>query len=227
MVSGNRRLILLVGYVLRFLKPFQIIKRAIDGGKIGKVLSIHAAVGKYLPDWRAPGDYRKNVSARRELGGGVVFELSHELDYVRWFAGEVKEVFASMERVSDLEIDVEDLAEINLRFENGALGHVHLDMLDRSGNRSCRIIGSEGTLTWESSPLQRVRFFSGKTKKWVDLFSSPIVDYNQMFLDELKYFFNCIRQKKQPFISGADGRRVLEIILAAKRSVKTRKAVSL
>ena len=226
-ICESRQRILMVGYVLRFSKSFQLIKKILDQKKLGKILSIHVSVGKYLPDWRPRSDYRQNVSARWELGGGVVNELSHELDYARWFVGEVKEVFASMGKVSDLETNVEDLAEINLRFTNGALGHVHLDMLDRAGHRSCRIIGTDGSLIWDAYPSHRIRFFSSKTNQWKDLFDSQLPDYNQMFEEELKYFFHCVRQRKNPSVNGAQGRRIVEIILAIKRSAKTKRAVLL
>ncbi len=71
--------VLMVGYNLRFHAALQAMHAAI--GRIGRVLSLRAEVGQYLPDWRPGKDYRTSVSAQWRLGGGVIFELSHELDY--------------------------------------------------------------------------------------------------------------------------------------------------
>jgi predicted dehydrogenase len=215
---GRKDLVLMVGYVLRFLEPFQCMRKAIAEGKIGRILSVHASVGRYLPDWRPGSDYRKNVSARRELGGGAVFELSHEIDYLRWMVGEVKEVNAFISKVSDFDIDVEDIAEINLRFDNKAVGHIHLDMVDRAMNRFCRIVGTEGTLTWDSNDSHRVRMYCGKDGLWRDLREAGPMDPNQMYISELTHFFECVRGNGRPAVTGEDGRRVVEIALAVKRS---------
>ncbi|MFH1441040.1 MAG: Gfo/Idh/MocA family oxidoreductase [Candidatus Omnitrophota bacterium] len=222
----QRKLILMVGYVLRFYKPLMIAKAFIEERKIGCVLSINSVVGRYLPDWRPGSDYKVNVSARSELGGGVIFELSHELDYVRWLVGEITEVSAIVDKISDFDIDVEDIAEINLRFKNGAFGHIHLDMLDRAVNRSCRIIGSDGTLVWDFNSERCLRFYNAKEKIWVDMcLSSP--DYNQAFIDELAYFFECILKKEEPLVNGREGQRIVEAVIAVKRSARIKKVIKI
>ena len=156
----QRNVVLAVGYDLRFEPSLIAVHDAVHSGRIGRVMGFRAEVGQYLPDWRPTADYRQTVSARKELGGGVLLELSHEFDYARWIVGEVAEVFAQATRVSDLEIDVEDLAEVVLRFSNGAVGSVHLDMVQASPTRTCRIIGTEGTLTWDSRQRARANLLS-------------------------------------------------------------------
>ena len=223
----KHKIIIMVGYVLRFFRPLQVIKQALKEGKIGKILSIQAAVGRYLPDWRPGMDYRKNVSAREDLGGGVVFELSHELDYVRWLVGEIKEVNAATGRVGNFKIDVEDMAEITIIFKNKALGHIHLDMLDRAMNRGCRILGTEGTIAWNwfADQSHLVNWYSAQTKVWTPLLPSTPIDYNEMFIEEIQHFFNCVKEKKQPAVSLADGKRIVALALAIKRSAKDGKKI--
>ncbi len=227
MECHKRKLVLMVGYVLRFLEPLKQMKLALQEGKIGRVLSIRASVGKYLPHWRPVADYRRSVSARRDLGGGVVFELSHELDYLRWLVGEIKEVQALVEKVSDFDIDVEDTAEINLRFENGAMGNIHLDMIDHAAQRLCRIIGSEGTLVWESTASQSVRLYESRTQRWCELWHQENFDLNQIYIDQLKHFLECIKNSTTPLTTAEDGRRIVEIALAAKRSSYEQRNISL
>ncbi len=223
----KRRLVMMVGYVLRFFEPLKLIKGIAEQGRIGRILSVSARVGRYLPDWRPGTDYRKNVSARKEMGGGVIFELSHELDYLRWLCGEVKEVHAVTSRVSNFSINVEDLAEITLVFKNKSVGHVHLDMLDRAMNRSCRVVGSNGTLVWDSSHGQYAGLFSPQENQWLDVMHTQTWDYNQMFVDEIRHFLNCVKKRTRPLVDLHDGLCALQIILAAKKSAKTGRAVRL
>jgi predicted dehydrogenase len=225
-VCHQRSSILMVGYNFRFYPPFQIMRQALVEDKIGRVLSIRAEAGQYLPDWRPGSDYRQGVSARSDLGGGVVLELSHELDYVRWLVGEVNSVNAQIGRLSSLEIDVDDTAEIILGFANGAIGSVHLDMTQRVPTRTCRIIGTEGTLIWDGTS-HRVQLYSAKTKSWADLFPVHEVDRNEMYIAELQHFMSCVREGTQPRVNGEDGKRVLEIALAAKQSSREQRVVHL
>ena len=223
----QRKLILMVGYVLRFFEPLQIIKKILEQSRIGRILSIRASVGQNLLNWRSEQRYQDSVSARKDLGGGVLLELSHELDYMRWLVGEVAEIRALASKVSDMEIDVEDIAEICLRFKDGILGSIHLDMIDYAANRSCRIIGSEGTVKWDSEDDDCVRLYSSKTDCWTDLRKPGTLDKNEMYIDELKHFFNCIAMNQKPLISGKEGRSVVKMIVAARCSAESGKAVLL
>jgi predicted dehydrogenase len=221
----ERQVALMVGYNFRFYEPLQEMRQALQAGRIGRVLSIRAEVGQYLPEWRPGVDYRRSVSARSELGGGVLLELSHEIDYVRWLVGEVSEVTARVGHVSDLETDVEDVAEIVLQFEEGAIGSIHLDMIQRTQTRTCRVIGSEGTLTWDGMTHQ-VSWYSSATRSWTDLRRAGTMGPNEMYLAELRHFLDCVGGRATPAVTGEDARRVLQIALAAKRSSIERRSVT-
>jgi predicted dehydrogenase len=221
----QRERVLMVGYNLRFNAALLAARQALAEGHIGRLLSLRAEVGQYLPEWRPSSDYRQTVSARRDLGGGVIFELSHELDYVRWLAGEVRAVSAVTGHLSDLEIDVEDTAEIILQFANGAVGSVHVDMVQRSMTRSCRFIGTQGTLIWDGIS-QEVRLYSGHTQTWTTLHAGS-AERNEMFLEELRHFLHCVTAREEPTVSGVDGWRVLQIALAAHEASRTQRTVNL
>ncbi len=225
-ICRERSLTLMVGYNLRFYRPLQIMRQALMDGQIGRAVSFRAEVGQYLPDWRPGTDYRQGVTARRDLGGGAVLELSHELDYARWFMGEVETLSAQIGKLSDLEIDVEDTAEIILKFRSGAIGNVHLDLIQRVPTRSCTIIGTEGTLIW-TWDTHCVKLFSSATNAWTDLHPASMIDRNEMYVIELMHFLDCVKDGCLPLVSGDDGRRVLEIALAAKRSAQEQRVVRL
>ena len=222
----RRNLVLMVGYNLRFYQPLQIMRQALIEGRIGRPLIINAEVGQYLPEWRPGHDYRQSVSAQRDLGGGAVLEVSHELDYARWLLGEVETVSAQIAHVSDLEIDVEDVADIILRFRSGAQGSIHLDMIRRPATRNCRVYGTKGTLIWDGITHQ-TQLFSSETNSWIDLHPATSIDRNDMYLAELRHFIECVRNNRSPLVGGEDGRRALQIALAAKHSSSEGRVIEL
>ncbi|HBH00786.1 MAG: hypothetical protein A2X36_02275 [Elusimicrobia bacterium GWA2_69_24] len=221
-----RALVLMVGYNLRFAHSLARLRAALADGAIGRVLALRAEVGQFLPDWRQGRDYRRSASAQRALGGGAVLEMSHELDYARWLLGEVTAVSARTARLGDLDVDVEDAAEITLEFASGALGNIHVDMLDRARTRGCRVVGTEGTLVWDGVE-HRTELFTASTGTWSELYSGVGEDRNAMYVAELEHFLGCVAAGRPAAITGADGKRVVEIALAAHRSAATRQVVSL
>jgi predicted dehydrogenase len=216
LLCQQQKLILMVGYNLRFNRPLMAAKSALDNGRIGRPVSVRVEVGQHLPDWRPEANYRHGVSAQRNLGGGVLLELSHELDYVRWLMGEVKAVQAQIDHLSDLEIDVEDIAEIGLRFADGTIGSVHLDMIQRPPMRMCRIVGTESVLEWDGI-ANCSRVYNVKSGGWQQL-AADTQDRNAMYVDEIRHLVTCIQGETTPIVTGEDGRRILEIIAAARES---------
>jgi predicted dehydrogenase len=81
---GRRRLRTLVGCNFRFHPAMQELKRLVREGIAGRLVSARVQFGQYLPDWHPWEDYRQSYSARREMGGGIVLDRVHELDYLRW-----------------------------------------------------------------------------------------------------------------------------------------------
>jgi predicted dehydrogenase len=222
----ERSLVLMTGYNFRFCRSLQALRQTVAEGRIGRVMSVRAEVGQFLPEWRPGSDYRQGVSATSALGGGALLELSHELDYVRWLVGEVETVQARIGQLSDLEIAVEDTAEIVLQFANGAIGSVHLDMVQRSTTRTCRVIGTEGTLTWDGL-RDHSQLFSAKENAWSDLCPANTDDRNEMYVGELRHFLDCVAGGVSPAVDGEDGRRVLEIVVAARLSSIQRREIEL
>jgi len=223
--ASGKDLVLMVGFNFRFHPNLRRIKELLDKRSIGKVICARAQVGQYLPEWHRWKDYRKSYSAQKSLGGGIILDAVHELDYIRWFLGEVREVFCFAGKLSNLEINTEDIAEVLLRFKNETIAEVHMDYIQRSYSRSCQIIGDKGTILWDFNK-NIVKLCSAENKRWRSFIEKGF-DFNRTYLDEMRHFIKCIIGDEKPPVDGKEGRRVLEIALAAKRSAETSKVIEL
>lgn len=220
--AKKKDLTVFVGYNFRFQKGIQLTKKLIENGKIGRILSARAEFGQYLPDWRSWQDYTKSYTAKKELGGGIILDGSHEIDYMRWFVGDVDKVFCFADKVSNLKVETEDIAEILIRFKKKILGEIHLDFIRHGYSRNCEIIGEDGVITWDFL-TNTVKVYESSEKKWdIKKLSGKT---NDMYIEELKYFLNVIKTGKKPLIDGEEGKKTLEVALAAKKSAESKKVV--
>lgn len=213
----KRKLITLVGCNMRFVPGIQKMKALIAEGAIGKVVALRAEAGQYLPDWRPWDDYRHGYSAKRSLGGGVILDGIHELDYARDLLGEVEGVSCFAGKLGNLEIDTEDVAAILLRHRSGAISEIHLDYVQRARSRNCEVIGQEGTIRWDflSGQVQCYRSLSGK---WETFHAPEGWELNQMYLDEMRHFLHCIAGDERTVCDVFEGEQVLRVALAARES---------
>jgi len=215
--TNKKKLAIMVGFNLRFHPNLQKIKTILKERMIGKVMYASVKFGEFLPDWHPWENYRKSYSARKALGGGIILDAEHELDYIQWFLGEVEEVFCFADKLSNLEIDVEDVAEILLKFKTKAIAEVHMDYISRVYSRSCQIIGEEGTICWDFNEKTVKLYTAGRG--WQS-FPERNFDFNDTYFEEMKHFIRCVRGEDKPLVDGKDGKRILEIALAAKKSAE-------
>lgn len=219
----------LVGFQFRFHPGLLTLKQLLDAGAIGTPLSARAHWGEYLPNWHPWEDYKTGYAARPELGGGVVLTLSHPLDYLHWFLGDVTSLWALLSH-KGLNMPVEDLAEIGLRFENGAIGSLHLDYDQRPASHTLDITGSLGLLHWDNADG-----YTRLTQVLPDGKTGPCQEYpppvgferNTMFLDELRHFLNVIQGEAEPVCTLDDGIMALRLALAAHQSHQQETVINL
>ncbi len=208
---------LLVGYQFRFHPGLQTAARMLREGAIGRALAARAHWGEYLPDWHPWEDYRQSYSARNDLGGGVILTLSHPIDYLRWLLGEVESVWAFAGKLSDLDIEVEDMAEIALQFTSGSLGAIHLNYIQRPASHWLEIVGVDGVLRWDNAD-GAVRLRSIEAQEFTVFPPPPEFSRNSLFLEEMRHFIAIIQGLEAPRCTLLDGRRALEIASAALKS---------
>ncbi len=213
-----------VGYNLRFHPGLRKLKEIVESNVLGRILWAYVEAGQYLPDWRPWQDYRQSYTARRDLGGGILLDGSHELDSVTWLLGTPAEVMCMAGRVSALEVDVEDCADVSLRFTSGTQAYIHLDFVQRAYSRSCKLVGERGTAIWDfTSP--EVRVFSAETNRWQSFPHS--FEPNEMYVAEVEHFFQCIVGGETPMVDLMQATNVLKLALAAKSASARRSVESL
>jgi predicted dehydrogenase len=209
-----------LGYNLRFSESLIAFRDFVRGGRFGRVLRFSAETAQYLPDWRPGRDYRDTVSAQAGLGGGVLLELSHELDYLRWIFGEWDWVSAWTGTTSSLEIDVEDTALVTIGIEGDQaatqlVGQLSLDFVRRDKTRTVTAVCEGGTIRWDGI-AGMVEVYDPSLSTW----STLMTDSGSQSTDEAQWasFLSVVEQQTAPAVSVADGVAVLRAVEAIRQS---------
>ncbi len=223
--SGSK---ILVGFQFRFHPTLNKARELIQQSALGQILTVHAHWGEYLPQWHPWEDYRQSYAARADLGGGVIRTLTHPLDYLRYLIGEVEALWSFNGHISPLELDVEDIAEIGLKFSNGAIGGVHLNYVQRPPVHRLEIVGTNGTLRWDQAD-GTLHFFKMLTpfgsysdpapSPRIETFSLPEgFERNHLFVSQMRHFIEMVRGEAEPVCTLEDGIMALRLALAARQS---------
>jgi predicted dehydrogenase len=232
--SGSR---ILVGFQFRYHPTLNKARELIQSNRLGRILTVHAHWGEYLPQWHPWEDYRHSYAARADLGGGVIVTLTHPLDYLRFLLGEVEALWSFNGHISPLAIDVEDVAEIGLRFASGVVGGVHLNYVQRPPVQRLEIVGTKGTLRWDNTegiltlfemPAAFGSYADEPPAPIEETFSPPEgFERNQLFLAQTRHFIEVVRGESEPLGSLADGVMALHLALAAYESQKTGRRIAI
>jgi predicted dehydrogenase len=227
----------LVGFQFRFHPGLQQVARLLADDAVGRPLSVRANWGEYLPGWHPWEDYRQTYSARSDLGGGVVLTLCHPLDYLCWLFGDIEALWALEARLGDLDLSVEDTAEIGMRFRSGMLGSLHLSYNQRPTAHRLEIIGTQGTIRWDNAdgivllyraPTEVKKRQTGTLSGgWESFPPPPGFERNTMFLDEMRNFLAAIRGEAEPACTLEQGIYALRLALAVHDSTQHGKMVKI
>lgn len=220
-IGYNSKQIISVGYNLRFSILMMQLKDYLLSSVIGEIFTLNILVGHNLLYWRKSGDYRNQVSAQKKLGGGVLLELSHEFDYLRWILGDLEWVWADTYKKSNLEIDVEDSAHIIMGFAPSTLGNqvtasLNLDFVRADKTREIQVIGELGTI--------KIDLIAGYIQILGDNGSVSSKEYVKMehigdsYVDQLSDFLECVENRRQPKVTLMDGLETMKTIEMCRKS---------
>ena len=196
---------LLLGHTLRWFPGFQFIRRAIEEGQLGTVVGGRASVQGYHSLEMARTDYRRYEKA------ALLLDYAHELDYMRWFLGEVVDVKAVATTMGHVDhIMTPNVIDAALRFAGGQVGAVHYDYVVMPGVREIEIFGDNGKIYYETSQptLDVYRGREGQCEK-VPVQSA---DYDDPYRAEIQAFLDAVDGKCPPVVTAQDGLETLKVI---------------
>lgn len=212
----DKNLISMVGCNYRFHPAIQKVKQLIDDGCVGNIVSARIETGSYLPDWHPWEDYRDMYSAKRGVGG-VLLDAIHGINYGRWFFGNEELVTGLLSYDSSLEIETEDTASLITRYENDIQCEYHFDYVQRTPIRSGQITGEKGSIRW-GGVEKSVRRYDLEKDDWITEESYDDWEINQMYVDMLEHFLDCVTEREATTSPLEHGWKDLQLVLAAKNS---------
>lgn len=227
-IVESKKLKAVVGYQMRFHPCLKRLQTLIQEHAIGKIITVLAEIGEFLPGWHLYEDYRKMYASRKDLGGGVILSQIHELDYINWLFGFPNRVFAIGGHLSSLDIDVEDTASILMECDVDGRAipiSIHMDYLQNPPSRTCKIVGEAGKILVDFNALT-VKVFDSKGNL-VENSSYMNFQRNQMFLDELKSFLEYLQADQTSLVTIREAAQSLMIGVAVKNSLLTEKVINL
>lgn len=157
----------------------------------GKVIFARAESGYYLPFWR-PTDYKKSYSASEY--GGIILDDIHSIDFLSYLFGNIKDIKIVCDKVSDLEIQKEDIAEMSIMFENGVAASVHCDYLLKNYHKQLCLYMPHEVITYKIQPT------------------------NLMYKKEIEYFLDCVQKKNVPMNNVGEASEILEKVLRSRNN---------
>lgn len=219
----QKKLINYIGFCHRHINFTKEVKKIIDSKQIGKICGANIRWGSFLPDWHPWEDYRSYYMAKKNQGGGALYDECHGIDLLRYFLGEISEVSALVGNTSQLKISSDDSAFLNLKMKKGFYVQINFDLYSRYPRVSFEIIGSKGTIIWDRVECC-IKVFTSKSKKWkIKQFSKR--DLMNMYPAQANYFYKLLKKNKIPVVNIEDGLKTQKVIDASFLSSKKRKSI--
>ena len=209
-IIRQKKIKIFIGYNLRFLGALNFIKTKLSRNAIGNIYFAKIEVGQYLPSWRSKRDYSISYSASKKCGGGVSLDLSHEIDYMRYFFGEPRTCEVVKAKVSNLKIDSEDIFE-GIYVYSKFVCNVHMDYLQKDMKRIIRIEGEKGSIVCDFIK-KRITINASGRKTTVS--NKKLFDLDKTYTDEILSFIKSVKFNRESAVTLDDGVKVLELIEA-------------
>lgn len=205
-----------LGYHLRF-SPTVLAALSEVKASCGEVLDFELSVGQALETWRPGADSSSSVSARRDLGGGVLLELSHELDALRYLVGAGTRLRATLDTGgAPTDGCVESVADIWVQTSSRTSGHIHLDMVSDPPFRTWRVLGSDTTVT--ADLLSGEVWSEGNDGLARMVFKGPRSEREVAEANLIEHVLDVWRGACQPRCTLADGIAALALVEASHES---------
>jgi UDP-N-acetylglucosamine 3-dehydrogenase len=223
---------LMIGHNQRFVASHQKAKEIIESGKLGKIYSFKTTFGHPGPEgWSVDGADSWFFNKEKAFIGAMGDLGVHKADLMRYLLGEFSEVGAFIETNAKQNTEVDDNAVCILRTESGIIGTLAASWayVAGGGDNSTIIYGEKGTLRLEADPIysliEEYRDGSVVNHKLDKIQTNE--EGGQSSSNVINHFVESILENKLPLIDGEEGKKSLEVILAAIQSQETKQIISL
>jgi predicted dehydrogenase len=173
-----------VAYNLRFHPVINKLREYINKYNL---LHMRILCTSLLPDWRPGQNHKKNYSSQSKLGGGVLLDLSHELDYVDYLLGGINKIDGHYGRASNITVDSDDYADILTESPRG-ISSIHVNFLSHITTRKIYMDFKEFSIIGD---INNGTIEEYKHGEMINILKYE-TDRNFTFLNQLRYFFNHI-----------------------------------
>lgn len=197
---------LLVAYCVRFLPLVHVLKEICADEKMYK-LSFKRSY--YLPKWHPYADYRTEYTAKKELGGGVIRTLSHEIDLMLHLFGEPVHTTGIVDKISSLEINTDDFAFFTCKMKDGARVNFELDFFSPKNVNQAEMFTGKGKYTWD---MKEMLFTPYNEMEPVRLYGQELFDIEKMYNSQVSDFIGFIKGSASMNASYAEATQILDII---------------
>ncbi len=200
-----------VGYVLRYHPVVERMRELVQAGVLGRIISADAVAAHHRPQARP--DYMSTYFGEAGKGGGVILDLSHEVNYLQWLLGPLRCTSAQAALIPELNVSTEGVADLLLRTESSAPVHIRLHASDWMSRRKCILTGSEATIAADLLKGEIVIQRPGCSLERIDLPS----ERDSWFQAQARDFLKTVTNGVAPRCSAADALLTLHTCVEALR----------
>ncbi|SHH45134.1 Gfo/Idh/MocA family protein [Thermosipho atlanticus] len=227
-LSKEKNLKLEVCFQNRFNPPIQELRKKVEEGAFGK---IHYGVATIR--WNRNEEYYKQASWRgtwEEDGGALMNQCTHNIDLLQWMlGGKIEEVYGIIKNFNHPYIEAEDFGGAIIKFKDGKVGIIEgtTSIYPRNLHEKLGIFGEKGTVIIGGLAVNRIEEWKFEGEEGHPFMNLPDPDtvYGFGHVPLYKDFYEAIEEDRKPYISGEDGKKAVEIVLAIYKSALEGKPV--
>ena len=221
----DRRIVSFVGNNLQFHPVVLEIEKILESERLGAPLSMQCQVGHWLPEWHPYEDYRQAYYARKDLGGGTLLTLIHEVHLALQLLGPSQAVTCFINPSALLPLDVEVMADLMLQHNSGAVSQIHLDFLQRPAHRQGVISCENGWISYDLIRPQVAVQANGEDQPEITL-QPENFQVNDHYVEEMRTFLQYVREGRCRHAYDAwNGAQSLAVVTSALASADSSKTV--
>lgn len=221
--SKKRSSIVCSSSTMRFHPVVKKLKNLIEQKKIGKIYSIHHHVGHFLPDWHPWESYKDFFVSRKETGGAREL-VPVELNWLTYIFSDIQTVFANVNKISKLDVNIDDNYQVILEFKNKIHCTLNIDIFSIPSVKETKIIGEKGTICCNFDKSQ-IKINIGKGWKLISLSKGKVASGykgitppESLYEEEILNFLRTIQKTQTCFFSLKDELKILKILDAIEKS---------